>query len=203
MTANGEGLLATLEELPATAAGATPVAPGAEQTAGMDSVTAVATADMGNPLTPAALNDPPAPAAVTPQADAPAPVTEMKPESTPAKASGRAPAEPTRLSQLEAPARPSSPLQAAGQDSKETAQTGQRGDWSINLASYTKQSTAEEMRGRFLEKGVAADQVVATVNGKTYFRLRVTGLASRQAALKQSALIKEKLGLKDAWVTKQ
>ena len=205
ITEDDNDLPGTVEEVKQVAmAIQAPIAATALPIPGTDNVTAAAAAaDMANPLTLAALNEPLAPAAGTPQADAPAPLTAEKSDSMPVPATGNAPAEPTRLSQLAAPAKPAKPLQAAGQDVKEKAQTGQRGDWSINLASYTKQSTAEEMRGRFLEKGVTADQVVATVNGKTYFRLRVTGFASRRAALKQSALIKEKLGLKDAWITKQ
>ncbi len=125
--------------------------------------------------------------------------TDMKPEPTPATAANNEPSRPVLLSQLTVPAESGKPLQAAGQN----AQTGKGGDWSINLASYTKQSAAEKVRGRFLARGVATDQVVATVNGKTYYRLRVTGFESRQAALTQSAVIKEKLGLGETWVTKQ
>ena len=199
MTEDDINLPGTVEEVTQVAqAIQAPLVATTVPTPGVDNVSA---ADTDSPLT-AALNQPPAAAAGTPLADAAAPLTAMKPDSIAAKAPGSAPSQATRLSQLAAPARPAKPLQAAVKASTH-ARTGERGAWSINLASYTKQSTADEVRSRFLEKGVAADQVVATVNGKTYFRLRVTGFASRQAALEQSTLIKEKLGLKDAWVTKQ
>jgi hypothetical protein len=95
------------------------------------------------------------------------------------------------------------PRQAPDQDIKPNVQTGNSGDWSINIASYLKLPTAEKMKNRFLNKGVATDLVTATVNGKTYYRLRVTGFESKAAARTQSTTIKEKLGLKETWITKQ
>jgi len=59
------------------------------------------------------------------------------------------------------------------------------------------------MRKQFLDKGVAADLVTAIVNGKIYYRLRVTGIENKNMALIQSTIIKERLGLEDAWITKE
>lgn len=77
------------------------------------------------------------------------------------------------------------------------------GDWSINIASYLRDSTAEKMQQRFLDEGVATDLVTATVRGKTYYRLRVTGFDSREEATAHSTTIKQLLGLDELWITKE
>ena len=178
-------------------------------------IPAVKTPDSGidNRLTLATLDKLPAPAAGTPPAPPSASTAKTaiassaegikleKPETVPAAAGNAAQGQPTPLPQLAAAA-PVKPRQP-GADLKQNAQTGKPGDWSINLASYAKLSAAKKMKARFLAKGVATDQFVAIVNGKTYYRLQVIGFPNKQAALSQSIVLRGKLGLEETWVTRK
>jgi len=95
-------------------------------------------------------------------------------------------------------------MQADTQDISENEQSVVSDwDWSINIASYLKESTAEKMQQRFLDKGVATDLVTATVKGKTYYRLRVTEFETRKDATTHSAIVKELLGIEEVWITKE
>ena len=221
--ADDNHMLATLDKQPAGAA--IPVAPPAEQTTRMssNSNTALPEPDTDNQLTLAALNNLPAPAAGIPATavdnmahDRPAASTPSepapesagdtkpwKPETVTAEPGNSAPAQPIRLSELTVLDVYTEPRQAPDQDIRPNAQTGNTGYWSINIASYLKQPTAEKMRNRFLDKGVATELVTALVNGKTYYRLRVRGFESKAAARTESTTIKEKLGLKETWITKE
>ena len=126
----------------------------------------------------------------------------VEPSDLPAPAAG-VPVQPINLSQLTMQDAHTEALQPLKQDITQPEPASKSGDWSINLASYTKESTAATMKSLFLDKGVAADQVIATVNGKTYYRLQVTGFETREAAIKQSTTIKEQLGLEETWITKK
>jgi hypothetical protein len=77
------------------------------------------------------------------------------------------------------------------------------GGWAINLASYTNNEIASRKLADFKRKGVSAEQVVATVKGKTFYRVRVAGFDTRNAARSQAETIKRQLGLKETWITKQ
>ncbi|MCK5480314.1 MAG: SPOR domain-containing protein [Gammaproteobacteria bacterium] len=193
--------------------------PSEAHSTGKGSDTAVTEPDPDSQLALAALDDLPAPAAGVPAGAARVPSTNNTPpgqavaaagdkqpsipETTTAKPGNSAPVQPARPSQASKLAAHTEPLQPPEQAITHSEPAGKPGDWSINLVSYLKKSTAEKMRSRFLDKGVAADQVMATVNGKTYYRLRVTGFETREAAIKQSTTIKEQLGLKETWITKK
>jgi hypothetical protein len=179
----------------------------------------------GNPALPAiraesdnmftALDELPAPAAgpiyrppETPAEPAVEAVSEEPPEFRAinmAEPEDNTPVEPIQLSKASLPdIRHTEPEQPPAQDTSEIQQgVNNGGEWSINLASYLKDSTAERMRQQFLDKGVATDLVTATVKGRTYYRLRVTGIENRDMALMQSTIIKEKLGLEETWITKK
>ena len=158
-----------------------------------------------------ALNDLPAPAAgtvyrpsETPAEPALEVVSEEPPELIIAEPENSTPAGPVLWSKTNLPDVHTEPELLPAQDISEIQQiVNYGGEWSINLASYLKLSTAEKMRKQFLDKGVAADLVTAIVNGKIYYRLRVTGIENKNMALIQSTIIKERLGLEDAWITKE
>lgn len=126
------------------------------------------------------------------------------PEINTAEAENNTPVQPVHLSSTSMPDADTELLQADTRDISENKKSvSSGGDWSINIASYLRNSTAEKMRRRFLDKGVATVLVTATVKGKTYYRLRVTGFESRKDATAHSATIKELLGLEDVWITKK
>ena len=131
-------------------------------------------------------------------------VSEEPPELIIAEPENSTPAEPVLLSKTNLPDVHTEPEQLPAQDISEIQQgVNNGGEWSINLASYLKDSTAKKMRQQFLDKGVVTDMVTATVKGRTYYRLRVTGIENRDMALMQSTIIKEQLGLEEVWITKK
>lgn len=77
------------------------------------------------------------------------------------------------------------------------------GGWAINLASYTNKEIASRKLADFNRKGVSAEQVAATVKGRTIYRVRVAGFDTHKAARAQAETIKRQLGLKETWITKQ
>jgi len=74
------------------------------------------------------------------------------------------------------------------------------GNWVINLASYLNEQTAARYMAAFRKKGVAAEMVPASVQGKTIYRVRLAGFDSREAARAIAPSVKRQLGLKDIWV---
>jgi cell division septation protein DedD len=77
------------------------------------------------------------------------------------------------------------------------------GPWVINLASFLNKADAENFIENAESRGVTAGLYQVTVNGKIYWRVRVSGFATAAEAKTKTSLIKEKLGLKDVWVTLQ
>lgn len=161
-----------------------------------------------------ALDELPAPATGTvyrPSTTPPEPAVEVVTEEPPeipeinmAEPEDNTPAEPIQPSKASLPDVHTEPGLLPARDISEIEQgINKGGEWSINLASYLKDSTAERMRKQFLDKGVATDLVTATVKGRTYYRLRVTGIENRNMALTQSTIIKQKLGLEETWITKK
>lgn len=78
-----------------------------------------------------------------------------------------------------------------------------RGEWVINLASYTSRSYATRKLTEFVDGGIAAEQVQAEVNGATVYRLRVPGFESYASASSQAEHIRAQLGLSETWVTRR
>ena len=98
-------------------------------------------------------------------------------------------------------AKPADPARDSVQDSQ-TTQTN-TGDWVINLASYASETIAARKLADFERKGVAAEQVAATVNGKIIYRVRIAGFDTRKAAMVRAEAVRQQLGLEETWVTKQ
>lgn len=78
-----------------------------------------------------------------------------------------------------------------------------QGDWVINIASYAGAKTAARKLAYFQEQGVAAEQVEATVSGKTIYRVQVAGFDSLAAARGNARVIGEQLGIEDLWVKRR
>jgi hypothetical protein len=113
-------------------------------------------------------------------------------------------APPTVIAHAEAPQTQARPVETAREVRQESPphQTG-TGDWVINLASYASESIAARKLADFESKGVTAEQSVASVNGKTIYRVRITGFDTRTAATVQAKSVRQQLGLKETWVTRQ
>jgi cell division protein FtsN len=113
-------------------------------------------------------------------------------------------AAPTIIAHSEAPQTQDSPVETAREIHKESpANQAGTGDWVINLASYASKSIAARKLADFERKGIAAEQSVASVNGKTIYRVRISGFDTRKAATEQAKSVRQQLGLKETWVTRQ
>ncbi len=108
------------------------------------------------------------------------------------------------IAQAEAPQTHTRPVETAREirQGSPPRQTG-TGDWVINLASYASESIAARKLADFGRKGVAAEQSVASINGKTIYRVRITGFDTRKAARDRAESIRQQLGLKETWITRQ
>ena len=166
-----------------------------------DSGNPVAPESASNELTPSAI--PPTPADIVP--DRPATGESMAVMTETPKTGGRiAPPSQTDIAQAETPQTQARPVEAAREIRQENPlrQTG-TGDWVINLASYASESIAAQKLADFGRKGVTAEQSVASVNGKTIYRVRIAGFDTRKAATVRAKSIRQQLGLKETWITRQ
>lgn len=77
------------------------------------------------------------------------------------------------------------------------------GDWVVNLASYTRESTARRMLEKFRDKGVDAELVTVTVHDRNMVRLRARGYRSANEARDWVPLLEERLGLKGVWISRR
>jgi len=93
------------------------------------------------------------------------------------------------------------------QDTEHTTQTepnGERsGEWTINLASLQTRKQAENFKSKAGMKGFDTSIQQATVKGRQYWRVQVTGLSSLDEAKSRGEAIKQRLGLKDIWISRQ
>jgi cell division protein FtsN len=113
-------------------------------------------------------------------------------------------APPGAIAHAEAPQTQADPVETTREINRESPprQTA-TGDWAINLASYANESIAARKLADFESKGVNAEQSVASVNGRTIYRVRITGFETRTAATVRAKTVRQQLGLKETWITRQ
>lgn len=92
------------------------------------------------------------------------------------------------------------PVSAAEGPQQEPARTGA---WVINLVSLSNQADAERFVAKAGSLGIATEPYAATVKGKRVWRVQVSGFASAADAKSKAGSIKERLGLKDIWVSRR
>jgi len=78
-----------------------------------------------------------------------------------------------------------------------------KGNWVINIASYTNERIARRKLAQMQQQGFDVELVTAELNGKTIYRARVFGFASRRDATSAATEIKSRLGLEETWITKR
>jgi len=132
------------------------------------------------------------------------PTGELTPDMTKVPEDDATIAAPTVIAHAEAPQMHARPVESAREERHESPprQSG-TGDWVINLASYANESIAARKLADFESKGVAAEQSVASVNGRTIYRVRITGFDTHKAAKVRAKSIRQQLGLKETWITRQ
>lgn len=80
--------------------------------------------------------------------------------------------------------------------------TIQNGDWVINLVSFHAIDNANAYIAQLKQRGIHTDMVPVTIKGKSWYRIRTIGFASKQDAEKQQQILARKLKLNSAWVSK-
>ena len=83
------------------------------------------------------------------------------------------------------------------------ADNNQAGTWAVNLASFSTRQQAENFMTNVGMKGFGASLQQVTVKGKEYWRVQIAGLATREEAKSQGSVIKQRLELKEVWVTRR
>jgi cell division septation protein DedD len=99
-----------------------------------------------------------------------------------------------------AAAKPKPAPKPAAQTKPEPASTAAGGDWFVNFSSYSQRSVAESWAKKL--KPSAGKAVVATSSkdGKTFYRVRIVGLADRSAAQKVASQLESSYKLPPLWV---
>jgi|GEM_PF-6664354 len=77
------------------------------------------------------------------------------------------------------------------------------GEWTINLASLRSLKQAENFKSKAGMKGFDTSIQQVNVKGNDYWRVRITGLATLDEAHARGEAIKQRLGLKEIWISRQ
>ena len=83
------------------------------------------------------------------------------------------------------------------------AATAKKKGWVINLLSVTSAKTANTELSQLRKLGVRADKQAVNKDGKTWYRLRVTGFDSYEGAKAYVDTVQKQTGFKSAWVAKE
>ncbi len=80
--------------------------------------------------------------------------------------------------------------------------TADRGKWYVSLATFRLEKEAVARVKRYAQMGVKADYVsfIGSRKGYQWYRVRVAGFASEQAAQDELVVLSKKLGIPNAWV---
>jgi len=78
-----------------------------------------------------------------------------------------------------------------------------QGKWVVNLTSFGNASAANKEIKRLKRLGIHAERAKAIIRGKTWYRIRVPGFASRETAEQQRKVLGSKLGIRDTWIGKR
>ena len=76
-------------------------------------------------------------------------------------------------------------------------------NWDINIASYTSRDKANRLVEHARQKGIDATQTYVAVNGRRFWRVSVKGFLSSDKAKSYATLLKDQLGLKEVWISKE
>lgn len=74
------------------------------------------------------------------------------------------------------------------------------GEWTVIMVSYPSSAQAESERSRLQKLGIHTEVFKSTVDGKTWYRVRVPGYASQEKAKAAIASLESKTGMDGAWV---
>lgn len=91
--------------------------------------------------------------------------------------------------------------QAPLYDEQPAANAQTEGQWVVNLVSVSNKAYADLFMEEARTRNIDTEQQQVTVNGKQYWRVQIGGLSTAAEAREIAGTAKERLGLKDAWIT--
>ena len=81
--------------------------------------------------------------------------------------------------------------------------TSKGGPWVINLTSSPSQADADRFAAKVRSRGIETQQQQVTVKGNQYWRVQTTGFSTANEAQSYAGIVREKLGLRDVWITRR
>ena len=82
-----------------------------------------------------------------------------------------------------------------------TPSAAKQGPWVINIASSQDKADANRLAEKARSSDFQTELQQVTVKGRQYWRVQITGFATKEEARATSGSVKEALGLKDVWIT--
>lgn len=77
------------------------------------------------------------------------------------------------------------------------------GPWVINLVSSPRKADADRFAEKARSRGIKTEQQLVTIKGQQYWRVQITGYATAEAARAYAGTARDRLGLRDVWITKR
>ena len=107
-------------------------------------------------------------------------------ESTPSEPAEEAASQPV-------PVTPQTPVSSAPS----------KGDWVVNISSHAKEDLATKENTRLQSLGLNSEIHTARIGERTWYRIQITGFASKNEAKAKLKYLQQHSGIKDAWIGKQ
>jgi len=139
----------------------------------------------------------------TPTIEAAAPLGAVvpPPETATAEATASDEAESEAAITGEKSAKP--PVHAITPQTEITAMQAETDDWVVNLSSHAKEALARSEQARLQKAGIHAEIHTATIKNKTWYRIQVTGFATKNEAKERLREIEQRSDIKGAWIGKR
>ncbi|NOR73489.1 MAG: hypothetical protein GQ467_06440 [Mariprofundaceae bacterium] len=78
-----------------------------------------------------------------------------------------------------------------------------KGDWVVNISSHAKEDLATKENARLQSLGLNSEIHTARVRERTWYRIQITGFASKDEAKAKLKDLQQHSGIKDAWIGKR
>jgi cell division septation protein DedD len=78
-----------------------------------------------------------------------------------------------------------------------------KGDWVVNISSHAKEDLATKENRRLQSLGLNSEIHAARVRERTWYRIQITGFASKDEAKAKLKSLQQYSGIKDAWIGKR
>jgi len=91
----------------------------------------------------------------------------------------------------------------AGQTTTTNTKSTKPVHWAVNLVSEKERAKLTELQDKLIRAGMTPEIKEVIINGVTWYRLLLTGYASKQSALNKKNELARTLGIQSAWIDRQ